>query len=131
MFRKFFENGDSNMTKSTDSIVAQLVKTTQSDKIQALGTSINDLSVSDKQIVEQVLSGVLSPSPKTSDAVWLIIIWAFSGVMVGAVVVLSVGMFMPPVTGGTKSDTILTVFTTVTAFLAGLFAPSPVAKSTE
>jgi hypothetical protein len=31
--------------------------------------------------------------------------------------------------GGTKVETILLLFTTSTAFLAGLFAPSPVAKN--
>jgi len=72
----------------------------------------------------------LSPDQPTSNKVWLIIIWAFSAVMMIAVLVLSVGVFLPT-GGGTKPETMLTVFTTVTAFLAGLFAPSPVSNAND
>jgi hypothetical protein len=81
-----------------------------------------------KQALAKALGRPLDPDQTTSNKVWLIIIWCFGIVMVIAVLVLSISVFAAPVTGGTKPETILTVFMTVTAFLAGLFAPSPVQK---
>jgi len=87
-----------------------LVNFTSDDKtalVQALGARIPD------------------PDQRTSDKVWLIIISAFAAVMLLSVLFLGFGMYLTPVNNGTKPDTVLTVFTTVTAFLAGLFTPSP------
>ena len=72
--------------------------------------------------------GKLVPDPDqtTANRIWLIVIWAVVIVMIGSVLVLSIGVWLTPETGGTKPETILTVFTTVTAFLAGLLAESPV-----
>ena len=58
--------------------------------------------------------------------VWKIVIWAFSIVLVGSFLTLAISVFVPPATGGTSGQMILTVFTTVVGFLAGLFSPSPV-----
>ena len=58
--------------------------------------------------------------------VWKIVIWAFSIVLVGSFLTLAISVFVPPAKGGTTGQTILTVFTTVVGFLAGLFSPSPV-----
>jgi hypothetical protein len=79
-------------------------------------------------LVEALGARVPDPDQDTGNRVWLIIIWAFALVMGGAVIVLGVGFFVPPAPGGTKADTLLTIFTTVTAFLVGLLAPSPVSK---
>ena len=54
---------------------------------------------------------------------------AFSGVMLWSAYILGTGVTSKLETGAdyvTKGETILTVFTTVVAFLAGLLAPSPV-----
>lgn len=59
------------------------------------------------------------------------VVIAFSLVMVGTAYVLGFGVTNNLETGvayATKSDTILTVFTTVVAFLVGLLSPSPVKK---
>jgi hypothetical protein len=61
--------------------------------------------------------------------VWLIIIWTFAIVLVFSVIVLGLSVFIPPATGGTTGQIILTVITTVIGFLAGLFSPSPVEKA--
>lgn len=101
----------------------------QAQQAQAIKEAVNALPEDQKQAVAQAL-GVRIPDPDqtTSNKVWLIIIWAFAVALVGAVLVLGIGVFLPPVKDGVKPDMILTIFTTVTAFLAGLFAPSPVAK---
>jgi hypothetical protein len=127
-----FANGATNMAKNIESIVAQLTQPSLSGNVKAVVDALQKLDGPDKKTVELAVNGgLLSPDRKTSNTVWLIIINAFSLVMIGAVSVLCISVFTPPVTGGTKSDTILTIFTTVTAFLAGLFAPSPVTKNTS
>ena len=62
------------------------------------------------------------------DRIWSIIVSSFAFVMVGAAVVLGVGVFVGSSDATkqlTKADTILTVFMTVVGFLAGLLSPSP------
>ncbi len=82
-----------------------------------------------KEALAQALGVRLpDPDPSTSNKVWLIIIRAFAFAMIAAVAILGIGVFVAPVANGTKPDMILTIFTTVTAFLAGLFAPSPVTE---
>jgi hypothetical protein len=69
------------------------------------------------------------PDRKATNAIWLIVVICFALVMVGAAYVLFAGVtskLEANVIYATKSDTILTVFTTVVAFLAGLLSPSPV-----
>jgi hypothetical protein len=66
------------------------------------------------------------PSPDTRDKLWRIAVYAFAIVMVGAFVVLAVGVFLQkpddPVVSG---DILLSIFTASVGFFAGLFAPSP------
>lgn len=118
-------------TKALESFSHQIAAQPQAEQALAIKQAVDALPEAQKQAVAQAL-GIRIPDPDqtTSNKVWLIIIWAFASVMVGAVIVLSIGVFNAPAAGGTKPDTMLTVFTTVTAFLAGLFAPSPVSKKT-
>lgn len=71
------------------------------------------------------------PDPDTTNRIWMVIIWAFAIALVAAVLVLCIGVFKLPIEDGVKPDMILTIFTTITAFLAGLFSPSPVSKKTS
>ena len=71
------------------------------------------------------------PTAKTNDAIWIIIICSFALVMLGAAYVLGSTVTTEIKTGVsyvTKGETILTVFSTVVAFLAGLLSPSPLKK---
>ena len=82
------------------------------------------------QAVSQLPRLVL-PTPRANDTIWLVVVVSFAVVMVGAVVVLGIGVFSNMADGKTqitRSDTMLTVFTTVVGFLAGLLAPSPVGQ---
>ena len=116
-------------TKALESFSQQIAAEPLAEQAKAIKEAVDALPESQKEAVAQALSSrIPDPDPKTANKVWLIIIWAFAGVMVGAALVLSIGVFLGPTTGVTKPDTILTLFTTVTAFLAGLFAPSPVSK---
>jgi len=72
------------------------------------------------------------PTPPANDTLWLIIVGAFALVLVGSACVLGFTVtteLKPGASYVTKSETIVTVFTTVVAFLAGLLSPSPVKKS--
>jgi len=71
------------------------------------------------------------PEGKTKDAIWLIVVIAFCLVAVWAAGVLGYGTthaLDSAKTYVTKGETILTVFTTVVGFLAGLLSPSPIAR---
>jgi hypothetical protein len=99
--------------------------------IQELKTNTEEtLTKLSVQAVDQ-LPRLEPPSPPANDRIWLLIVGAFALVMIGSAAVLGAGVFSQVVDASkqiTKSDTILTVFTTVVGFLAGLLAPSPVSK---
>ena len=71
------------------------------------------------------------PQPKTNDLIWLIIVLSFAIVLVGAAGALGMGVFFTTDKASakiTQPETMLTIFTTVVGFLAGLLSPSPVAN---
>jgi hypothetical protein len=103
----------------------------RAERAQAVSEAVSVLSPEQRAALAEALGArVLDPDQKTSNTIWRIIIWSFTLVMIGAVVVLGIGVWVTPVQDGTKPETMLTVFTTVTAFLAGLLAPSPVKTKT-
>ena len=115
--------------RSADLLVKTALSSPQT--IQELKTNTEDtLKKLGVQAVDQ-LPRLELPTPPANDRIWLLIVGAFALVMVGSAAVLGIGVFgeVPDATKQiTKSDTILTVFTTVVGFLAGLLAPSPVGK---
>ena len=83
------------------------------------------------EAIESVPRVLPIPPPTTTSALWVIIVGAFALVMVGAVAALGAGTFTKLETGSSyvaKSEVLLTVFSTVVAFLAGLLSPSPINK---
>lgn len=84
-----------------------------------------------KRLESQVIQGLPPPDPDTASRLWLIVVFSFALVVVFCAAVLGFGVtskLEPDATYAVKGDTILTVFTTVVGFLAGLLAPSPVSK---
>lgn len=76
-------------------------------------------------------AAVGDPNPLTTNAIWIIVVCSFATVMLYAAYVLGSGVATPLVKEGiyvTRGETVLTLFTTVVAFLAGLLAPSPLKK---
>jgi len=73
-----------------------------------------------------------APDRDVTDTIWLIIIVAFAIVLVGSFITLAASVVLPV---SLKSDAnpqiILTIFTTVTGFLAGLFTTSPFQSSSK
>ena len=115
--------------RSADLLVKTALSSPQT--IQELKTNTEDtLKKLGIQAVDQ-LPRLELPTPPANDRIWLLIVGAFALVMVGSAAVLGIGVFSQVLDATkqiTKSDTMLTVFTTVVGFLAGLLAPSPVGK---
>lgn len=80
------------------------------------------LSAEDQRDVAQSL-GLPSPSQRVANNIWMIVVGAFAFVLVGAFAAIAGYIYL-----GKTVDTLLTVFTTVAAFLGGLLVPSPVAS---
>ena len=84
-----------------------------------------------KKLEAQVVQGLPPPNDETAGRLWLIVVVSFALVLVFCAWVLGTGVtakLEANATYAVKGDTILTVFTTVVGFLAGLLAPSPVSK---
>ena len=107
--------------------IAELAAVQASEQPTAIRRAVAALFADQRESLEQAF-GLDRPDQATSNKVWLMTIWAFASVMLLAVLVMGISLFVPVTSVGTKPETILTVFTTVTGFLAGLFVPSPVAK---
>ena len=79
----------------------------------------------------QITQQLPPPTNKVADVIWLIIVISFALALVYSVWVLGSGVtteLKDKAAYATKSDTMLTVVTTIVGFLAGLLAPSPVNK---
>jgi hypothetical protein len=117
------------MVNLFESFSRDLAGKPQAEQAQAVKDSVATLTHDQKKAVAQALSDFMpKPDQTTGNKLWVLAIWFFAIVMIGSALVLSIGLFVLPVAGGTKVETILLLFTTSTAFLAGLFAPSPVAN---
>jgi len=66
------------------------------------------------------------PSTRIRDNLWLIVVGAFAIVLVGSFLALASALLF--FRSNIAPELILTMFTSVAGFLAGLFTPSPVAN---
>jgi hypothetical protein len=88
------------------------------------------LPESDKKDVAQGIQGILPlPSKRTNNTLWVIVLSAFSLVLMGTAATIAIGMFTGPAAGATKPELVLTMFTSVVGFMAGVFVPSPADSS--
>ncbi len=84
-----------------------------------------------EEVVQQLPRALPPPDSQTNNVIWLIIVLSFAVVMVGAAYVLGANVTSKLENGMqyvTKPETLVTVFTTAVAFLAGLLSPSPLNK---
>jgi hypothetical protein len=79
---------------------------------------------------KQVLQGLgIIPPPSNPNLLWVIVVLAFAFVLVGSFATIALAMFKAPANGAlAKPELVLTMFTSVVGFLAGLFVPSPAGK---
>ena len=88
-----------------------------------------------KELAREATGGLprvlLEPDKPTNNLLWLLIVGAFALVMLWSAYILGSSVTIKLEAGATyvtKGETILTLFTTVVAFLAGLLSPSPIKK---
>jgi hypothetical protein len=102
--------------------VSDLPSETKKDVVSEAGSK---LPPKEREEVAQLLG----PSGKTRDTLWLIVVSAFSLVLVAGFATLAVGVFQTkPSTPIASAELVLTMFTSAVGFLAGLFVPSPAGK---
>lgn len=94
-----------------------------SNAIQAQPLAERDVIT--RQITNTAISG---PNDHTSNKLWVIVVIALSIVLVGSFATLATGVFLPA-SGAVNPELILTMFTSVVGFLAGLFVPTPSSKT--
>jgi hypothetical protein len=119
------------MSETATPLSQQLATRSGPEKATAISEAVRALPDAEKAMVARALAPVLAPpSDPARDRIWLVVVSAFAVVMVGAAAVLGAGVFLEFSADATKqvtrTDTILTVFTTVGGFLAGLLSPSPI-----
>lgn len=97
------------------------------EKKQVAIEALKDLSTTEQQAAV-VAAGLPLPAQGTTNYIWLIVVIAFVVVFLGAFFSIAYMYINNAPNVGPAVDKLLLVFTTVTAFLAGLLAPSPVKK---
>lgn len=86
-----------------------------------------------KEYVSEIVSAIGTsppiggPSEQIRDKLWMTVIVAFAFVLAGTFTTLALGVFIKA-EGKVTPELILTMFTSVVGFLAGLFVPSPIAS---
>ncbi len=110
-----------------DEIIQAINDMSPQDKYSTLVEGLNQLTSKDKQaVVEQASAGLRPPDGKTSDTLWLIIIFSFAFVLVGTFLSLAIGVLvLGKSAANAELQILLTMFTGVVAFLAGLLTPGP------
>ncbi len=110
-----------------DEIIQAINDMSPQDKYSTLVEGLNQLTSKDKQaVVEQASAGLRPPDGKTSDTLWLIIIFSFAFVLVGTFLSLAIGVLvLGKSAANAELQILLTMFTGVGAFLAGLLTPGP------
>jgi hypothetical protein len=118
------------MTAPEDHFFAEMKEKSPQEKADFVLDFIEQLPKGEQKVVRrEVVAGLGPPSDRTRNAIWLIIVGAFAIVLLGSAGVLGRAVFLettPNATYFAKIETVVTVFTSVLAFLSGLLAPSPV-----
>jgi nucleoside recognition membrane protein YjiH len=106
--------------RETAELTHQLELSTEEKK--AVKTqAATSLSVADLTALSETFG---PPSRSTRDILWLIVVVAFAIVMVGSFLTMAISAFYPS-TSATGIQIVLTTFSSVVSFLAGLFTPNP------
>jgi tetrahydromethanopterin S-methyltransferase subunit C len=78
-----------------------------------------------KESAIRAAAAVQDASPDVSNYIWRLIVTGFMVVFVGIVAAIAVAILIRPTTPTLSPETLVTIFTTIVGFLAGLLAPSP------
>lgn len=106
-----------------DTIVKSVNQLPLDKKTEAIITAGKALSEEAKQAVVSALS-LPPPTQNVTDNIWLLVVGVFVFVLAGAFITMAGSLFQ----WQKIDDKLITIFTTVSAFLAGLLAPSPASR---
>jgi uncharacterized membrane protein YozB (DUF420 family) len=109
-----------------DMMVQNMNNLSLESKQAVISTALSQMTPGDKQtVIDQ--AGIRSPGQKASDTLWLIVVFSFAIVLVGAFLCLAIGVLVfNKSAADAELQILLTVFTSAVAFLAGLLTPGPV-----
>lgn len=96
-------------------------------EVQQFAQELTAKAPIEARALTETLRQLDKPTAVANDKLWLIIIWAFAGVLGLTALVLSIGMFTKA-EGSVKPELVFSLFTSVAGFLAGLLAPNPWSK---
>ncbi len=100
------------------------------DKHAMIVDSLKQLSPGDRQAIADQAGLIGSPSKTAGDTLWFIIVTSFAIVLVGTFVSLAIGVLVLGKSAANADlQILLTMFTGVVAFLAGLLTPGPTHSS--
>jgi hypothetical protein len=81
-----------------------------------------------------VVRGLGDPDRATRNLIWKIVVWTFAAVLGLSFIATAIAMFTPQTANTSnlaRPELVLSMFTSVVGFLAGIFVPSPVANSPQ
>ncbi len=109
------------------SLVSALRALEPDQKAEALRAAIQAQPETERaKLIQQVgNTAIAPPTQKVRDKLWMIVVVGFAIVLVGSFLTLAIGVFIAT-SGTVKPELVLTMFTSVVGFLAGLFVPSPI-----
>lgn len=111
-----------------EKVVANIRTLEAPDARRAVIESLSSMSMDSKKAVVESVGGTMpigQPGDKARDRLWLLVVGAFVIVLVGSFGTLAYAVFNPPDSDKVKPELILSLFTSVVGFLAGLFVPAP------
>lgn len=108
-----------------EATVAHVQNLSSAQRRKLAAYAAQGLSRPDRQALHGELErGLGTPRRSTADMLWVVVVVAFSIVLVGSFVTIALSVFVGARDSATV-QTVLSLFTAVVGFLAGLFAPSP------
>jgi hypothetical protein len=120
-----------NLTTFVNASLGSALNALQPDqKAEAINMAIQAQPEPERAKLAQQVSSIAMapPTPRVRDKLWLIVVAGFATVLVGSFATLAIGVFLPAA-GKVTPELVLTMFTSVVGFLAGLFVPSPISNS--
>jgi hypothetical protein len=108
-------------TKRSDLALRTVTGLSAGAKAQFVKRAFHELPRSQQ---ESIAGFPLPTDEKVRASLWRLVVWAFAIVLVGSFATLATGVFLPA-QGTVTPELILSLFTSVVGFLAGLFIPSP------
>ncbi len=120
----------------SDAFQARAQHASLNEKKELAKTALGVLSPGEKKDVIEEVQGFVGASNITRDYLWKVIIWSFAIVLVGSFFTIALDVIVPywveqEKNQGASAQLMLTVFTSVVGFLAGLFTPSPAARTRD